>query len=59
MRRAQEATIQFYADAVRQLRTAESSAAPKSEKELQQIIKAQSHRLHPYLYLSDDLRLAD
>ena len=55
----EEATIQFYADAVRQLRTAESSAAPKSEEELQRIIKAQCYRVHPYLYLSDDLKLAD
>lgn len=40
----EEATIQFYADAVRQLRPAESSAAPKSEEELQRIIKAERHR---------------
>ena len=39
--------------------TAESSAAPKSEEELQRIIKAQRYRVHPYLYLSDDLKLAD
>ena len=39
--------IQFYADAVRQLSTAESSAAPKSEEKLQRIIKAQHCLVHP------------
>ena len=39
--------IQFYADAVRQLSTAESSAAPKGEEKLQRIIKAQHCRVHP------------
>ena len=52
-------TIQFYADAVRQLRSTEVSATPKSEEELQRIIKAQRDRVHPYPYLSDSLRLAE
>ena len=52
-------TIQFYADAVRQLRSTEVSATPKSEEELQCIIKAQRDRVHPYPYLSDSLRLAE
>ena len=54
-----ELTIQFYADAVRQLRMTEVSAAPKSKDELQRIIKAQRDRVHPYPHLSDSLRLAD
>ena len=53
-----EVTIQFYADAVRQLRMTEVSAAPKSEDVLQRIIKAQSDRVHPYPHLLDSLRLA-
>ena len=52
-------TIQFYADAVCQLRMTEVSAAPKREDELQRIIKAQRDRVHPYLHLSDRLRLAN
>ena len=45
-----EVTIQFYADAalLRQLRTAERSPTPRSEEELQRILKAQRDRLHPY-----------
>ena len=54
-----EVTIQFYADAVRQLRSTEVSATPKSEDGLQRIIKAQRDRIHPYPYLSDTLRLDD
>ena len=41
-----EVTIQFYAGAVRQLRSAEVSATPKREEELQRIIKAQRDRVH-------------
>ena len=52
-------TILFYGNPVHQLRTAESSAAPKSEEKLQQTIKAQRYLVHPYLYLTDDLKLAD
>ena len=51
-----EVTVQFYADAVRQLRMTEVSAALKSEDELQLIIKAQCDRVHPYQHLSDSLR---
>ena len=58
-----EVTIQFYADAVRQLRsrvrTIEQSAMPRSEEELQCIIKAQCDRVHPYPYISAELKFAD
>ena len=36
-----EVSIQFYTDAVRQLRNADRSAMPKSEEELQHIITKQ------------------
>ena len=52
-------TILFSADVVRQLRNHEWSGSPKSKEELQRIIKTQCNRVHPYLYMADDLKLAD